>query len=82
MTDPAVSRLHRDFTDLLAADGKPTDDPAPALTDPSGMARTWPASSPARCPPTRARSSIAANEPTTDDLPSWVEPRRLSPGGP
>jgi subtilisin family serine protease len=30
VTDPAVARLHRDFTGLLAADGKMTDDPASA----------------------------------------------------
>ena len=31
-----MARLHRDFTGLLTADGKTSDDPAPALTDPFG----------------------------------------------
>lgn len=76
LTDPAVSRLHRDFTGLIAAGGKMTDDPAPALTDPFGHG-THVAGIIAGTAP--AEVLIAANEPTSGDMPSWAK-RSLPPG--
>jgi subtilisin family serine protease len=79
VADPAVSRLHRDFTGLLAADGKMTDDPAPALTDPFGHGTHVAGIIAGAAPADAARVLIAANEPTSGDLPSWVK-RLLPPG--
>lgn len=79
VTDPAVSRLHRDFTGLLAADGKMTDDPAPALTDPVGHGTHVAGIIAGTAPTDPARVLIAANKPTSGDLPSWVK-RPLPPG--
>lgn len=79
LTDPAVSRLHRDFTGLLAADGKMTDDPAPALTDPVGHGTHVAGIIAGTAPTDPARVLIAANKPSSGDLPSWIR-RPLPPG--
>jgi subtilisin family serine protease len=79
VTDPAVARLHRDFTGLLAADGKMTDDPASALTDPVGHGTHVAGIIAGTAPTDPAEVLIAANEPTSGDLPSWVK-RPLPPG--
>jgi subtilisin family serine protease len=79
LTDPIVSRLHRDFTGLLAADGKMTDDPEPALTDPVGHGTHVAGIIAGTSPTDPGKILIAANEPTIGDLPSWVN-RTLPPG--
>jgi subtilisin family serine protease len=79
VTDPAVSRLHRDFTGLLAADGKVNDDPAPALTDPFGHGTHVAGIIAGTAPTDPEKVLIAANEPTSGDMPSWVK-RILPPG--
>jgi subtilisin family serine protease len=79
VTDPAVARLHRDFTGLLGADGKMTDDPASALTDPFGHGTHVAGIIAGAAPVDQRKVRIAANEPTSGDLPSWVT-RTLTPG--
>jgi subtilisin family serine protease len=76
LSDPAVSRLHRDFTGLIAAGGKVPEDTASALTDPFGHG-THVAGIIAGTAPDEVL--IAANEPASGDMPSWAE-RRLPPG--
>ena len=79
VTDPAVARLHRDLTGLLTADGKVTDDPAAALADPFGHGTHVAGIIAGTAPTDPGRILIAANQPTSDDLPSWVN-RTLAPG--
>jgi subtilisin family serine protease len=79
VTDPVVSRLHRDFTSLLEADGKMDDDPAPALTDPFGHGTHVAGIIAGTAPTDPGKLLIAANQPTSGDLPSWVR-RTLPPG--
>jgi subtilisin family serine protease len=79
VTDPAVSRLHRDFTGLLAADGAVTDDPAPALTDPNGHGTHVAGIIAGAAPADPSKVLIAANQPSGDGLPSWVN-RTVDPG--
>jgi subtilisin family serine protease len=79
VTDPAVSRLHRDFTGLLTANGTVPDDPAPALTDPVGHGTHVAGIIAGTAPADRGKILIAANEPSSDDMPSWVL-RTLEPG--
>ena len=79
VTDPAVSRLHRDFTGLLAADGKVTDDPAAALADPFGHGTHVAGIIAGAAPAGPGKILIAANDPSSGDLPSWVS-RTLEPG--
>src|SRR5215831_6206338 len=79
VTDPAVAHLHRDFTGLLAADGKMTDDPAAALADPYGHGTHVAGIIAGTAPTDPGKILIAANQPTSDGLPSWVN-RTLAPG--
>ena len=79
VTDPAVARLHRDFTGLLTAAGTVTDDPAPALTDPVGHGTHVAGIIAGAAPADPSKVLIAANEPSSGDLPSWVN-RTLEPG--
>jgi subtilisin family serine protease len=79
LTDPAVSRLHRDFTGLLAADAKMSDDPAAALTDPVGHGTHVAGIIAGAAPTDPAKILIAENAPTSGDLPSWAN-RTLLPG--
>jgi subtilisin family serine protease len=79
VTDPAVSHLHRDFTPLLTADGTVTDDPAPALTDPVGHGTHVAGIIAGAAPADQSKILIAENQPSSGDLPSWVN-RTLEPG--
>jgi subtilisin family serine protease len=79
VTDPAVSRLHRDFTGLLTANGTVPDDPAPALTDPFGHGTHVAGIIAGAAPEDSGKVLIAQNEPSSTDMPSWVV-RTLAPG--
>jgi subtilisin family serine protease len=79
VTDPAVAHLHRDFTGLLTAGGKMTDDPAAALADPLGHGTHVAGIIAGTAPTDPGKILIAANQPTSDGLPSWVN-RTLAPG--
>ena len=79
LTDPAVSRLHRDFTGLLETAGLLTDDPALALTDPLGHGTHVAGIIAGSAPADAAEILIAVNEPSSGDLPLWVA-RTLEPG--
>ncbi len=79
VTDPAVSRLHRDFTGLLTADGTVNSDPAAALADPFGHGTHVAGIIAGAAPADPGKVLIAANEPSSDDLPSWVN-RTVEPG--
>src|SRR6516165_10172253 len=79
VTDPAVAHLHRDFTGLLAADGKTSDDPAAALADPFGHGTHVAGIIAGAAPADPGKILIATNQPTSDDLPSWAN-RTLAPG--
>ena len=79
VTDPAVSRLHRDFTGLLTANGTVPDDPAPALTDPLGHGTHVAGIIAGTAPEDSGKVLIAQNEPASTDMPSWVV-RTLAPG--
>ena len=79
VTDPSVSHLHRDFTGLLTADGTVTDDPAPALTDPVGHGTHVAGIIAGAAPADQGKILIAENQPSSGDLPSWVN-RTLEPG--
>ena len=71
VTDPAVSRLHRDFTGLLTANSTAPDDPAP-LTNPVGHGTHVAAIIAGAAPTDPGKVLIVANEPSSDDMPSWV----------
>ena len=79
VNDPVVSHLHRDFTGLLAADGKMNDDPAAALADPFGHGTHVGGIIAGAGPTDPGKVLIATNEPTSGDLPSWAA-RTLAPG--
>ncbi len=79
VTGPAVSRLHRDFTGLLTADGKVTDDTAAALTDPLGHGTHVAGIIAGAAPGDPDKILIAANDPSSGDMPAWVS-RTLEPG--
>jgi subtilisin family serine protease len=79
VTDPAVAHLHRDFTGLLTADGKMTDDPAAALTDPFGHGTHVAGIIAGAAPTDPGKVLMARKAPTSADLPSWVN-RTLGPG--
>ncbi len=78
VTDPVVSRLHRDFTSLLTMDGTMTVDPAPALVDPCGHGTHVAGIIAGAAPADPNAILIAANAPSDSDLPSWVR-RTLEP---
>ena len=78
VTDPAVSRLHCDFTGLLTADGTMSD-PATALTDPFGHGTHVAGIIAGAAPADPGKILIAANDPSSGDLPAWVN-RTLEPG--
>jgi subtilisin family serine protease len=77
VTDPAVSRLHRDFTGLLTADGKVADDTA--LADPFGHGTHVAGIIAGAAPADPGKILIAANDPSSGDMPAWVT-RTLEPG--
>jgi subtilisin family serine protease len=79
LTDPAVSRLHRDFTGLLTPGGAVTSDPASALTDPLGHGTHVAGIIAGAAPADPAKILITVNEPSSTDLPSWAS-RTLEPG--
>jgi subtilisin family serine protease len=81
LTHDSVATLHRDFTPLLnprASADDVTDDPKPALQDSFGHG-THVAGIIAGTMPPDQKIVIACNEPTSGDLPNWVE-RPLDPG--
>ena len=75
VTDPAVAHLHRDFTGLLAADGKTSDDPAAALADPFGHGTHVAGIIAGAAPADPGQVLIATNKPTNFRL--RVEPQDL-----
>jgi subtilisin family serine protease len=79
LTDERVAGLHRDFTPLLTFEGTPSDDPKPALQDTFGHGTHVGGIIAGAMPPPPVVVRIAANQPTSDDLPVWVE-RKLDPG--
>jgi subtilisin family serine protease len=79
LTDPAVAHLHRDLTGLLAASGTVSEDPSTALTDPVGHGTHVAGIIAGAAPMDQSKLLIAANQPTSGDLPSWVS-RTLDPG--
>jgi subtilisin family serine protease len=79
VTDPAVARLHRDFTSLLTAGGTVTNDPASALTDPFGHGTHVAGIIAGAAPKDPGQVLIAENEPSSTDMPSWVV-RPVAPG--
>jgi len=79
VTDPAVARMHRDFTGLLQPAGIVSSDPAPALADALGHGTHVAGIIAGHAPDDPAKLVIAANEPSTDDLPAWAA-RTLDPG--
>jgi subtilisin family serine protease len=79
LTDPAVAHLHRDLTGLLAASGTVSEDPSAALTDPVGHGTHVAGIIAGAAPMDQSKVLIAANQPTSGDLPSWVS-RTLDPG--
>ena len=79
VTDPAVARLHRDFTGLLTAEGTVTNDPASALTDPFGHGTHVAGIIAGAAPKDPGQVLVAQNEPSSTDMPSWVV-RTLAPG--
>jgi subtilisin family serine protease len=75
LTDESVATLHRDFTPLLnprATATDVTDDPKPALIDASGHG-THVAGIIAGSMPSDQKIVIAANQPTSENLPNWTE---------
>ena len=79
LTDDQVAALHRDFTPLLTTGTAPSDDPKSALQDAFGHGTHVAGIIAGAMPPAPAVVKIAANQPTGDDMPVWVE-RQLSPG--
>jgi subtilisin family serine protease len=71
VTDPVVSRMHRDFTGLLAADGKMTDDPVAALADPYGHGTHVAGIIAGTAPTDPAKILLARSAPSSNDLPTW-----------
>ncbi len=79
LTDDSVAHLHRDLTGLLSAGGTVPDDPSTALTDPVGHGTHVAGIIAGAAPTDPSKVLIAANQPTSGDLPSWVS-RTLDPG--
>jgi len=83
LTDGSVARLHRDFTYLVSGAGiqppADPDDPAPALIDNFGHGTHVAGIIAGSAPTDPAMMRIAANEPTAQGLPSWVQ-RTLDEG--
>lgn len=79
LADECVADLHRDFTPLLRFEGAPSDDPKPALQDAFGHGTHVAGIIAGAMPPAPAAVKIAMNQPTSDDMPAWVE-RTLDPG--
>ena len=79
LTDERVADLHRDFTPLLKPNGAVGDDPKPALQDAFGHGTHVAGIIAGAMPRAPALVKIAANQPTSDDMPVWVE-RKLTPG--
>ncbi|MGO9295231.1 MAG: S8 family peptidase [Streptosporangiaceae bacterium] len=79
LADERVAGAHRDFTPLLGLGTAPGDDPKPALQDNFGHGTHIAGIIAGSMPPPPAVVKIAANQPTSDDMPAWVE-RTLEPG--
>jgi subtilisin family serine protease len=79
VTDPAVARLHRDFTSLLTPAGAGPSPPESPLADPLGHGTHVAGIIAGSAPADPAKILIAVNEPSSSDLPSWAG-RTLEPG--
>src|SRR5580698_7507728 len=73
LTDDSVAHLHRSPPGPAPAGGTVPDDPSTALTDPVGHGTHVAGIIAGAAPADQAAILIAANQPSSGDLPSWVK---------